>query len=257
MCAEQRKDPWIASMISFLSGAAPRWLRSPLPELLNRISFAPGSSSELTQTALAAEEEQTADDRKNKGYAILPACAHRAQRRWRRAAGGDGRSFFVVPVSSPLPTGSLGQANTHEGLTDFLHGSRPAPPPPSPFPDPCVLSNCTCSFTQTCTTLLARQRPFPFLSGVILDPAFDRLLPIRVPATAEQDGAVIETTRMPFESSYMAAPVLKSLNPVCNRPPPIYASRSPSWRTVPSPSLHGCRSSRAVRGCACLGIKPC
>ncbi|XP_077548416.1 uncharacterized protein LOC144161662 [Haemaphysalis longicornis] len=105
--------------------------------------------------------------------------AHRAQSSWRRGGGGDGQSFFVVPVPSPLQTGSLGQANTHEGLTDFIHGSRPAPPPPSPFPDPCVVSYCTCSFPQTCTTLLARQRPFLFLPGVIMVPAFDRLLPIR------------------------------------------------------------------------------
>ncbi|XP_077530572.1 uncharacterized protein LOC144142752 isoform X1 [Haemaphysalis longicornis] len=105
--------------------------------------------------------------------------AHRAQSSWRRGDSGDGQSFFVVPVPSPLPTGPLGQANTHEGLTDFLHGSRPAPPPPSPFPDPCVVSYCTYSFPQTCTTLLARQRPFPFLSGVILDPALVRLLSMR------------------------------------------------------------------------------
>ncbi|XP_077562737.1 uncharacterized protein LOC144178622 isoform X2 [Haemaphysalis longicornis] len=87
-------------------------------------------------------------------------------------------------------------------------------------------------------------RPFPFQSGVILDPAFDRLLPMRtghrragrgrhrddqnavrvelhgcacpeiikpclqstasylcVPVTTLEDGAVIEPSRMPFESS--------------------------------------------------------
>ncbi|XP_077532760.1 uncharacterized protein LOC144145127 isoform X2 [Haemaphysalis longicornis] len=44
-------------------------------------------------------------------------------------------------------------------------------------------------------------RPFPFLPGVIMVPAFDCLLSMRIPATAEQDGAVFETSRMPFESS--------------------------------------------------------
>ncbi|XP_077546830.1 uncharacterized protein LOC144159301 isoform X2 [Haemaphysalis longicornis] len=156
--------------------------------------------------------------------------AHRAQSSWQRGDGGDGQSFFVVPVPSPLPTGSLGQANTHEGLTDFLHGSRPAPPPPSSFPDPCVVSYCTCSFPQTCTTLLARQRPFPFLPGVIMVPAFDRLLPMRTGHRRAGRGRHRDVQNAVRVELYMAAPVLKSLNPVCNRPPPIYAS----WWTVAS-----------------------
>ncbi|XP_077549743.1 uncharacterized protein LOC144162896 [Haemaphysalis longicornis] len=104
---------------------------------------------------------------------------------------------------------------------------------------------------------LFQVRPFPFLPGVIMVPAFDRLLPMRTGHRRAGRGRHRDVQNAVRVELYMAAPVLKSLNPVCNRPPPIYASWLPPWRTVPSSSLRGCRSSRAVRRCACLGIKPC
>ncbi|XP_077540924.1 uncharacterized protein LOC144153147 [Haemaphysalis longicornis] len=100
-------------------------------------------------------------------------------------------------------------------------------------------------------------RPFPFLPDVIMVPAFDRLLPMRTGHRRAGRGRDRDVQNAVRVELYMAAPVLKSLTPVCNRPPPIYASWLPPWRTVPSSSLHGCRSSRAVRRCVCLGIKPC
>ncbi|XP_077530935.1 uncharacterized protein LOC144142983 [Haemaphysalis longicornis] len=115
--------------------------------------------------------------------------------------------------------------------------------------------------TQLCGPRLqigvVAKRPFPFLSGVILDPAFDRRLPMRTGHRRAGRGRHRDVQNAVRVELYMAAPVLKSLNPVCYRPPPIYASWLPPWRTVPSSSLHGCRSSRAVRRCASLGIKLC
>ncbi|XP_077546831.1 uncharacterized protein LOC144159301 isoform X3 [Haemaphysalis longicornis] len=142
--------------------------------------------------------------------------AHRAQSSWQRGDGGDGQccrfrflqSFFVVPVPSPLPTGSLGQANTHEGLTDFLHGM----------------------LLHSLHRRLFQVRPFPFLPGVIMVPAFDRLLPMRTGHRRAGRGRHRDVQNAVRVELYMAAPVLKSLNPVCNRPPPIYAS----WWTVAS-----------------------
>ncbi|XP_077542536.1 uncharacterized protein LOC144155142 [Haemaphysalis longicornis] len=84
-------------------------------------------------------------------------------------------------------------------------------------------------------------RPFPFLPGVIMVPAFDRLLPMRTGHRRAGRGRHRDVQNAVRVELYMAAPVLKSLNPVCNRPPPIYASWLPPWRTVPSSSLHGCR----------------
>ncbi|XP_077530573.1 uncharacterized protein LOC144142752 isoform X2 [Haemaphysalis longicornis] len=91
--------------------------------------------------------------------------AHRAQSSWRRGDSGDGQSFFVVPVPSPLPTGPLGQANTHEGLTDFLHASLPVPVRRNPGPR-----------ARSPPVYASRQPP-------------------------SRTGAVIEPFRMPFESS--------------------------------------------------------
>ncbi|XP_077539433.1 uncharacterized protein LOC144152095 isoform X4 [Haemaphysalis longicornis] len=100
------------------------------------------------------------------------------------------------------------------------------------------------SFTVCCFSLhrrLFQVRPFPFLPGVIMVPAFDRLLPMRTGHRRAGRGRHRDVQNAVRVELYMAAPVLKSLNPVCNRPPPIYASWLPPWRTVPSSSLHGCR----------------
>ncbi|XP_077548495.1 uncharacterized protein LOC144161769 [Haemaphysalis longicornis] len=124
--------------------------------------------------------------------------------------------------TSEYPRGPRGlpsrYAASQSSPTTFPSGSRPAPPPPSPFPDPCVVSYCTCSFPQTCTTLLARQRPFPFLPGVIMVPAFDRLLPMRTGHRRAGRGRHRDVQNAVRVELYMAAPVLKSINPVCNRP---------------------------------------
>ncbi|XP_077538690.1 uncharacterized protein LOC144151494 isoform X3 [Haemaphysalis longicornis] len=67
-------------------------------------------------------------------------------------------------------------------------------------------------------------RPFPFLPGVIMVPAFDRLLPMRTGHRRAVRGRHRDVQNAVRVELYMAAPVLKSLNPVCNRPPPMYAS---------------------------------
>ncbi|XP_077544828.1 uncharacterized protein LOC144158012 [Haemaphysalis longicornis] len=71
---------------------------------------------------------------------------------------------------------------------------------------------------------LFQVRPFPFLPGVIMVSAFDRLLPMRTGHRRAGRGRHRDVQNAVRVELYMAAPVLKSLNPVCNRPPPIYAS---------------------------------
>ncbi|XP_077547068.1 uncharacterized protein LOC144159447 [Haemaphysalis longicornis] len=100
---------------------------------------------------------------------------------WRRAVGVDGWSFFFVSVPYTAPNRLARTSASRRALQ--------------------LRTSLTSDLRRQLRRQLFQVRPFPFLPGVILDPAFDGLLPMRVPATSEQDGAVIETSRMPFESS--------------------------------------------------------
>ncbi|XP_077550356.1 uncharacterized protein LOC144163307 isoform X2 [Haemaphysalis longicornis] len=70
-------------------------------------------------------------------------------------------------------------------------------------------------------------RPFPFLPGVIMVPAFDRLLPMRTGHRRAGRGRHRDVQNAVRVELYMAAPVLKSINPVCNRP--LCASMRPGY----------------------------